>query len=215
MNKKLIMIVAVLAMGTMMLAACGGSKTEEAETTVSDVVTEATQSESQEITESEDIIPEDSEGIEEIPVEDEEAAEDEELIDDAVEANPLMPMIDKVLSESEWPAMAEVTDSVILNEFFLLDPTNENFSEMIVMQCPISAVMSEIIVIRSDDIAAAEEALKARQTKAIEQDAWYPNDQELAAASIVGTNGSYAYFIIGENAEAAEKSINDYIDSLA
>ena len=215
MNKKLIMIVAVLAMSTMMLAACGGSKTEEAATTVSDVVTEATQSESQEITESEDIIPEDSEGIEEIPVEDEEAAEDEELIDDAVEANPLMPMIDKVLSESEWPAMAEVTDSVILNEFFLLDPANENFSEMIVMQCPVSAVMSEIIVISSDDIAAAEEALKARQTKAIEQDAWYPNDQELAAASIVGTSGSYAYFIIGENAEAAEKSINDYIDSLA
>ena len=121
----------------------------------------------------------------------------------------------KVLSESEWPSLMEVTDETILKEFFLLDHANENYKEMIVMQCPISAVMSEIIIINADDVSAAQADLEARKTKAIEQDAWYPNDQELAAASIVGTNGNYAYYIIGQNASAAEQSINDYISSLS
>ena len=146
---------------------------------------------------------------------DDDSADSEETAEDVVDEyaeNPLSPVIDKVLSESEWPALSIVTDETILKEFFLLDPAD--YKEMIVMQCPISAKMSEIIIVNSDDISAAEEALNARRQKAIDQDAWYPNDVELAQNSIVGTNGSYAYFIIGDNAEAAEASINSYFDAL-
>ena len=86
-----------------------------------------------------------------------------------------------------------VTDPTILSEYFLLDASNENYKEMIVMQCPISAVMSEIIIIQADDVDAAAEDLKARQQKAIDQDAWYPDDIDMANNSIVGTCGDYAY----------------------
>lgn len=125
--------------------------------------------------------------------------------------NPLRPIADRALSEGEWPFMDEVTDPVIISEFFTLDVENENYSGLIIMQCPMSASMSEIIIIDAVDVDSAKADLEARRTKAIETDAWYPHDQELAEASIVGTNGSYAYFIIGDNAAAAEDSINAYI----
>lgn len=220
MNKKIAMLAALLAVG-MTFAACGGSKNAETSETTAAETTIAETSDTESIETEEDILPEESESLE-VSAEEPE----EEVIDDGEDAepavpeetvsdNPLYPAVEKALSESEWPSLMEVTDEVILNEFFLLDPANENYKEMIVMQCPISAVMSEIIIINADDVSAAEADLEARKTKAIEQDAWYPKDQELAAASIVGTNGNYAYYIIGENASAAEQSINDYISSLS
>lgn len=224
MNKKLIMIFTLMAAASMTFAACGKKDSSENQ----DSAAEETVSEAVSVSEEtvEDILPEEGdEAIEEILDEagdglvddeiliDDESSDTEETIDEYAE-NPLSPIIDKVLSESEWPVLSIVTDETILKEFFLLDTANENYKEMIVMQCPISAKMSEIIIINADDVSAAEEDLNARRQKAIDQDAWYPNDVELAQNSIVGTNGSYAYFIIGDNAEAAETSINDYIDAL-
>lgn len=219
MNKKIAMLAALLAVG-MTFAACGGSKNEEAAETSASEMTSAELSESETSDTEEDILPEESESLEVTAEETSEEIIDDEssepaVPDEAVSDNPLYPAVEKALSESEWPSMMEVTDETILKEFFLLDPANENYKELIVMQCPISAVMSEIIIINADDVSAAEADLEARKTKAIEQDAWYPNDQELAAASIVGTNGSYAYYIIGQNASSAEQSINDYIASLS
>ncbi|MGN0639122.1 MAG: DUF4358 domain-containing protein [Huintestinicola sp.] len=223
MNKKIAMLAALLAVG-MTFAACGGSKNEETTETAADTTVSETSDTASAETE-EDILPEESESLEVSADDtDEELADDESDGDESAEPvvpeetvsdNPLYPAVEKALSESEWPSLMEVTDEVILKEFFLLDPANENYKEMIVMQCPISATMSEIIIINADDVSAAEADLEARKTKAIEQDAWYPNDQELAAASIVGTNGNYAYYIIGTNAASAEKSINDYISSLS
>lgn len=221
MNKKLIMTITLMAAASMTFAACGKKDSTENSETVSEAisVSEATE---------EDILPEDDdEALEEIlddagdglvdddTLIDDGSAEGEvtvEEVDDAYAENPLSPVIDKVLSESEWPVLSIVTDETVLKEFFLLDPAD--YKEIIVMQCPISAKMSEIIIVNSDDVSAAEDALNARRQKAIDQDAWYPNDVELAQNSIVGTNGSYAYFIIGDNAEAAEVSINSYIDAL-
>lgn len=217
MKKKIAILTALLAVG-MTFAACGGSKSEsETETNAAETTISETVSEDASDTE-EDILPDESEPLEVLP-EDTEVSSDEGvepvIPDETVSDNPLFPAVEKAFAESEWPAMMEVTDETILKEFFLLDPSNENYKEMIVMQCPISAVMSEIIIINADDVSAAEADLEARKTKAIEQDAWYPKDQELAAASIVGTDGNYAYFIIGENAASAETSINEYISSLS
>lgn len=219
MNKKIAMFAALLAVG-MTFAACGGGKNEETSETTSAETTIAETSDTESAETEEDILPKESESLEVSAEETAEETIDGEAAEPAVPEetvsdNPLYPAVEKALSESEWPSLMEVTDEVILKEFFLLDPANENYKEMIVMQCPISAVMSEIIIINADDVSAAEADLEARKTKAIEQDAWYPNDQELAAASIVGTNGNYAYYIIGQNASAAEQSINDYISSLS
>lgn len=206
--KRKSVFISVCIAASVLLAACGKNNTQPEEGLPVTVTQSESVSESAAENISEDILEDDDSDLEEyFP----DIAEDEE---ETAEPNPLMPIIDKALSESEWPALNEVSDEFILKEFFLLDPANENYSQMIVMQCPISAVMSEIIIINAVDVSQAEEDLNARRTKAVEQDAWYPNDKLLAEASIVGTNGSYAYFIIGENAEAAEKSINDYIDSI-
>lgn len=217
MKKKIAILAALLAVG-MTFAACGGDKNaSESETTAAEITVSETVSEETAETE-EDILPDESEPLEVLPEDEEESADDgvEPVVpEEAASDNPLYPAVEKALAESEWPSLMEVTDETILKEFFLLDPANENYKEMIVMQCPISAVMSEIIIINAEDVSAAEADLEARKTKAIEQDAWYPKDQELAAASIVGTDGNYAYFIIGENAASAETSINEYISSLS
>lgn len=229
MKRKIAMLTALLAL-TMTFAACGNNGSDAADTSAPEASVSESETSAEETSDTEeDILPDESESIEGA----DEAVPDDGLIDDAfgvdpdagdpdgeapaadeeTSENPLYPAVEKALSESEWPSMSEITDEVILKEFFLLNPAN--YDEFIVMQCPISAIMSEIIIIKSDDVASAEADLEARQKKAIDTDAWYPEDQELAASSIVGTNGDYAYFIIGTNASDAEKSINDYISSLS
>ncbi|MCM1522875.1 MAG: DUF4358 domain-containing protein [Ruminococcus sp.] len=205
---KKISVLAVLLIAAAAFTACGNDDTPAEDEiridTISEEVSEAYADDGEE-----DILEDDDSDLEDYFPDLTERTDD----DPENEANPLMPIIDKVLSESEWPVMEEIKDEFILNEFFLLDVSNENYREMIVMQCPVSAVMSEIIIIKAEDVQQAQSDLEARRTKAVEQDAWYPNDIELAEASIVGTNGSYAYFIIGENAAAAEGSVNDYINA--
>ena len=67
--------------------------------------------------------------------------------------------------------------------------------------------MTRIIIIEADDVSSAKADLEARQTKAREKDAFYPDDVERAGASIVGTEGSYAYFIMGNNADKVESAL--------
>lgn len=233
MNKKIAMIFTLLAVTSMTLAACGGNdNTQASDTSADTTVTTPVESTPDETEDSEAswIVSEADTNVslpegEAVKPDDGQPAEDDSAFgvdpDDNAETtvpetfenttNSLKPIIEKITSESEWPALDMVTDPTILSEYFLLDASNENYKEMIVMQCPISAVMSEIIIIQADDVDAAAEDLKARQQKAIDQDAWYPDDIDMANNSIVGTCGDYAYFIIGSEAETAEKIINDYV----
>ncbi len=109
----------------------------------------------------------------------------------------------------DWPAMAVVSsdEKDFIADFFLLDADNANYKELFIFQCPMSANLSEIIIIEADDVSSAKADLEARQKKAREQDAFYPDDVERAGASIVGTEGSYAYFIMGNNASDVEKAL--------
>lgn len=102
--------------------------------------------------------------------------------------------------------MEPVTDEYILRTRFLIDDPAQ-YDELIVMQCPASAVVSEIILIRDDDTAAAEELLERRRTKAIEKDSLYPEDRKIAESSAVGTVGQVAYFIMGEHAREGEEAL--------
>lgn len=129
-------------------------------------------------------------------------------------ANPLQPLADAATSVGEWPALMEVTDPQMLSDFFLLDAKNENYLNMIVLQCPMSATMTEVIIIETSDTETAVSDLEARRKKAIEQDAFYPNDVDLANASIVGTEGDYAYFILAFNAAEAEKALAEAIKAI-
>ncbi len=201
--KKIIAMISAIAVCTAIFTACSSGETETPETTTA------------ETTISETIAEETEAATEEAPAETEESVEEAPYEDGGeVSANALQPVADAALAVGEWPAMMEVTDTMMLTDYFMLDPENANYLNMLVMQCPMSATMSEIIIIEAEDVEAAKADLNARRDKAISQDAWYPNDVELAEASIVGTEGNYAYFILAGAAAEAEPAIIEAIKAL-
>ncbi len=123
--------------------------------------------------------------------------------------DPLLAAAESAIDGMEWPAMAVVSndEKEFISDFFLLDTENGNYKDLFIMQCPMSANLSEIIIIEADDVTSAKADLEARQKKAQEQDAFYPDDVERAGASIVGTYGTYAYFIMGNNSGDVEKAL--------
>lgn len=203
-TKKIIAAISALSLSAALLTACGGNDNTEDNTSAPSetpaVSTEADTSESSETAEET-----------EAPADTETDGADSE---DSGSANPLQPLADAVLAVGEWPSLMEVTDPQILSDFFLLNAENENYRNIIVLQCPMSALMTEVIIIEADDAEAAKTDLEARRTKAIEQDAFYPNDVDLANASIVGTEGDYAYFILAGNAADAEPALVEAIKAL-
>lgn len=222
--KKILAAVAALAMTGLMLAGCGNnSDTASSDTTTettTEVITEASEETTTEVFDD--------------TVDTDDTADDtaDDMIDDDngdnadnSDSDVLMPMFDEenvnplqnlVLASmgdfSDWPTLAEVTDEFILSDYFLLDKNNTNYEQLIVMQCPMSAQMCEIIIIKADDVDAAKADLEARQKKAQDTDAFYPNDIDRAANSIVGTDGDYAYFFLCENPTAAEELLTAAID---
>lgn len=217
--RKVITAAAVLTACALILTACGKDSAEET-TSAPDSETETTTESSSETTEetttesapndvSEDLsadVPED------IPNEDNAEEQPEEI--PAEGQNPLQPIADAALAVGEWPSLWEVTDPQLISDFFLLDAANENYQNLLILQCPMSANMTEIIIIKANDVSAAKADLEARQKKAQEQDAFYPDDVERAAASVVGTEGDYAYFLVGDNTPEAETEIVNYIKNM-
>lgn len=213
--RKIITAAAVLTACALILTACGKDSTEET-TSAPDSETETTTESSAETTEEtttesapngvSDDVPED------IPNEDNAEEQPEEI--PAEGQNPLQPIADAALAVGEWPSLWEVTDPQLISDFFLLDASNENYQNLLILQCPMSANMTEIILIQANDVSAAKADLEARQKKAQDQDAFYPDDVERAAASVVGTEGDYAYFLVGDNTPEAETEIVNYIKNM-
>lgn len=207
---KIAAAAAVIAVCAALLASCGKDNSDEAVTPAESDSETATSAEQTSDT---------SESHSESETESETAAdgvnEDTDTdISDAISGNALMPIADAALGAGEWPSMWEVSDPDLLNEYFLLDWTNSNYRNLLVLQCPMSANMTEIVIIEAEDVSAARTDLEARQKKAREQDAFYPADVERAGASVVGTEGDYAYFIMSDNVSDAEKAVTDYIKAM-
>ena len=217
--KKIVIALSAL-MIAMAMTACGGktedtAETTAAETTVSETTVADTVAESEETSAEVSETEAEAEATETEATESEtesvsdaetdatesEAAENEE----AATVNPLTDIANAVIAEGEWPAMMEMTDEAMLKDYYLLDPANENYQAMIVMMCPMSANMCEVIIVKATDVAAAEEDLNARREKALTMDAFYPDDVTKAENSIVGSSGEYAYFLMcGDSAKAEE-----------
>lgn len=200
---------AVIAVCAALFASCGKDNSDEATASAGGDSETATSSEQTSDT-TETTTESRSESGSETETDD--TPEDSEVdISDAVSGNALMPIADAALAVGEWPTLWEISEPDLLSEYFLLDRTNSNYRNMLVLQCPMSANMTEIIIIEAENISEAKSDLEARQKKAREQDAFYPADVERAGASVVGTEGDYAYFIMGDNVSDAEKAITDYI----
>lgn len=211
--KKILAAVAALAVSGLLLAGCSDNNN----TDVDNTTVETTTSISEETTAP----------SEEAEAEDTSAEETEEIVDDAAddeesdvimpsfnpdEANPLQELVLATMGDfSNWPYLDEVTDEFIFSDYFLLDKSNENYEQIIAMQCPMSAQMCEIIIIKANDVEAAKADLEARQKKAQDTDAFYPDDIERAANSIVGTKGNYAYFLICPDPVSAEQLLTEAI----
>ena len=202
-KKNIVMIMAAV-MAVSSLAACGSNGQTE-ETTASETVSEtASETAAPETESSEESTSETSENVSE--TETEESTEGETGEDESA-VSPLMEYADAAMSAGEWPEMEAVSDKYILSDYFLLDADNENYRDLLVMQCPMSANMSEFIIIEADDTQAAADDLKARREKAQNGDAFYPDDVDKANDAIVGTAGDYAYFIMCFEPEKAEEAL--------
>lgn len=225
-SKKIFAFIAALCV-SMSLAACGekGTTDNKADTTIS--VTEGTVEETT-AAENATEVSEESADTTEVSEESAETTADAEggtletipeegaVEDEASESHKaIVKAIEEVIAAREHASMLEVSDAVILKEFFLIDTADTNLKEVVVYQCPMSAVMSEIIVLQAEDVEAAKEILNNRRTKAIEQDAFYPTDVENAEASIVDTCGNYAYFVINGTAAEDAEQLNTLLGTIA
>lgn len=119
------------------------------------------------------------------------------------------------LNGSAWPALERIEDPDFISDFFLLDAGNSNYRDLLVLKCPMSANLSELIIIEADDISSAKADLEERKKKAQEKDAFYPDDVDKANASIVGAEGSFAYYILGSDPESIETALTDYLKSVS
>lgn len=215
---RIIALIAALSVAGLMLTACGSSaETEEtttAETTVAEVEdTSAAETEaSTESVESELVEDESVEEVTDEGASDEEVVEEGDIADEPVSSNSLQPLADAAMSVGEWPMLMEVTDDMILTDYYQFDLSK--YEAALVMQNPMSANMTEIIIFKSADVDAAKADLEVRRTNAIAMHAFYPDDVVRAEASIVGTEGDYAYFIMGDYAADGEKALVEAIKAL-
>lgn len=123
-------------------------------------------------------------------------------------------MVDEVTSKVEWASLSEVDDKDIIQEYFTLQADNPNYKQILVMQCPMSAVIAEIILIQAEDTQSAMQDLQARKDKLINTDAFYPEHKEIAEQSIVGSYGDIVYFIADYDAQESEKVLLEYLKTL-
>lgn len=130
------------------------------------------------------------------------------------QAIDLNAIVNEVTSKVEWAVLDTIDDASIINEFFTLDAENSNYNQLLVMQCPMSAVIAEIILIDANDVDSAIQDLNARRDKLINTDAYYPEHKEIAEQSIIGNKGNIVYFIASQNAQDSEKILLEYLNSL-
>ncbi|MGN0609258.1 MAG: DUF4358 domain-containing protein [Oscillospiraceae bacterium] len=210
---KIIAFTAALSLTAMLMTACGNNNADTAETTTAAVTTTLKESLPIDLTETE------TEETTEETAENEYVADNEEpsasdMLQFSETENPLRPVIEAVVSQGEWPFLSEVTDEMIISDYFTLDKNNENYEQSIFMQCPMSANLTEVIVIKAADPEAAKADLEVRQKKAQDTDAFYPADIERANSSIVGTEGSYAYFLMCSNSSEVETVLVEALKAL-
>lgn len=127
----------------------------------------------------------------------------------------LVTAAEDVIASREHTAMMEVTDATILKEFFLIDIEDPAVKDVVVYQCPMSAVMSEIIIIETDDTDAAKTLLEDRKKKAIEQDAFYPDDVDNANAAVIESCGNFVYFIMNDDANADSEVLTGLLETIS
>lgn len=188
-NRRLVLLIAGIASVSMFFSACNSNNDTESEIIPEETTAAVT---------SEEVVATQ-------PPADQLATE--EAVSEEITQSKLFSAVEKVTAEVEWAQLDRISDPDIMNEFFKLDMNNENYNDILVMQCPMSAVIAEIILIEAKDgqVETAKADLETRKEKLINVDAFYPDSKTIAEDSIVGVYNNIAYFIAGENAADSEQ----------
>jgi hypothetical protein len=196
-------LVLALAMVTISLVGCGGNTNSDSNSNSETEPLEVTEA----VTTIEDTIQ--TELTEDISETFEETTEDS---GDSTSEVDLQAMVDYITSNVEWASLMQIEDPDLISEYFTLDATDPNYKQLLVSQCPMSAVVAEIILIQAEDVQSAKDALNARRDKLINTDTYYPEHVEIAEESIIGNVGDIVYFIAGENAQESEDVLVGYLN---
>ena len=110
-----------------------------------------------------------------------------------------------VLNSIEFPATSKIEIAEMLE--MIMDFSKYGIEEYTVYQQAMSVHLCEVIVIRTSDVKATTEALKQRKDVLINQLAFYPEQQESAKNTVVGSKNDICYLITHKDAETAEKAL--------
>ncbi len=115
-------------------------------------------------------------------------------------------------SGGEWPSMYQPNDEEFL-DYFGTSPTDEMFAQIYGAFCPMSAILTEVILAvpvsgREEDV---QKFLDDRKALLIEKYAYYPSDKELAENAIIGNCGGVYYLICAQNASDAQSAIENHL----
>lgn len=117
-----------------------------------------------------------------------------------------------ITQSGEWPSMY-VPEDTEFEDYFGTSKTDERFGEIYGTFCPMSAILTEVILIkpiggREQD---AQDFLDERKSLLIEKYAYYPSDKELAENAKIGNANGIYYLICAQSAESAEAALNEYL----
>lgn len=207
MSKKILAVLLTAALITT-AAACGSSKEETTTTTTTTTVADTSPEDTTVAdTDVEDVVEEETEGTEE------EVVEDETTDDATATAGGAQAYADVIINSGvEFPAIGLVEDEAILTDVLGYDLSL--FSEYSVTMHMMSAHLIEVTVAKpaAGQEDAALEFVNNRMNQLKTEVAFYPEQQETADQTVVGsfTNAAgenYVYLICCNDAAKAEEAL--------
>ncbi len=114
-------------------------------------------------------------------------------------------LCDIVLNSIEFPAMSKTEMTEMLD--MIMDFSKYGIEEYTVYQQAMSVHLCEVIIIRTSDVKTTTEALEKRKDVLINQLAFYPEQQESAKNTVVGSKNNICYLITHTDAKNAEKAL--------
>ena len=104
-------------------------------------------------------------------------------------------------------------DDTEFEDYFGAAKTDERFGEVYGTFCPMSAILTEVILLKSvkGREQDAQDFLDERKSLLIEKYAYYPSDKELAENAKIGNANGIYYLICAQSAESAEAALNEYL----
>ncbi len=111
------------------------------------------------------------------------------------------------LNNGSFPEMVKVTDSTLLS--MIMDFSKHGITDYSVYQQAISVELSEVIVVRADDVDGVYDALMARKSSLIKQFGTYPEQEKVVSQTVVFKKGDLCVLIAADEPMTAERAILD------